>query len=222
MTIPDRLLELGTWKEINLYIFIRRLQKKDPYVRVSTFDIAREFKISRMTACRLLKRLKDMGAVSEVDVTGNVTDDVTENVTVQKAVLTANNQLVTCAQKNGNVTKNVTKNVTTIEQRKAAFTETLKPFLGQYSSDMLNAFWMYWTEPNKSNTRMRFEMEKTWSLEGRLATWNRNNKNKRYGTRKQTAEERQQADRRSAAETFMRLDEERRANLRSGDSKEIW
>ena len=32
----------------------------------------------------------------------------------------------------------------------------------------------YWTEPNKSCTKMRFELEKTWSLGRRLKTWNRN------------------------------------------------
>ena len=36
---------------------------------------------------------------------------------------------------------------------------------------MLRAFFDYWTEPNKSRTKMRFELEKTWELGRRLATW---------------------------------------------------
>jgi hypothetical protein len=38
----------------------------------------------------------------------------------------------------------------------------------------INAFGSYWTEPNPDGTKMRFEMTKTWSLENRLATWERN------------------------------------------------
>lgn len=29
----------------------------------------------------------------------------------------------------------------------------------------------YWTEPNKSKTKMRFELEKTWDTKRRLQTW---------------------------------------------------
>jgi hypothetical protein len=33
----------------------------------------------------------------------------------------------------------------------------------------------YWSEPNKSNTKFRYELEKTWDTERRLKTWNQNN-----------------------------------------------
>lgn len=44
----------------------------------------------------------------------------------------------------------------------------------KYSPQMLKAFIEYWTEKNKSKTKMRFELEKTWDLEKRLARWNAN------------------------------------------------
>jgi hypothetical protein len=44
---------------------------------------------------------------------------------------------------------------------------------------MCNEFYLYWTEPNKSGTKMRFEMEKTWDIGRRLARWANNNKS--YG-----------------------------------------
>ena len=47
-------------------------------------------------------------------------------------------------------------------------------FCGVYPDEMLEAFWKYWSEPNKSGTKMRFEMQATWSLAGRLATWAKN------------------------------------------------
>ena len=45
------------------------------------------------------------------------------------------------------------------------------PCKGKYSPEMLRAFYDYWTEPNKSKTKMRFEMQTTWDLNRRLKTW---------------------------------------------------
>ena len=36
----------------------------------------------------------------------------------------------------------------------------------------------YWTEPNKSGTKLRFELEKTWSIDRRLKRWNNSSFNK--------------------------------------------
>tara|TARA_Y100000310_G_scaffold334481_1_gene414369 strand:- start:519 stop:956 length:438 start_codon:yes stop_codon:yes gene_type:complete len=44
----------------------------------------------------------------------------------------------------------------------------------KYDYKLLEEFIEYWTEPNKSDTKMRFELEKTWSLSRRLKTWKRN------------------------------------------------
>ena len=40
-----------------------------------------------------------------------------------------------------------------------------------YPIEMLAKFFDYWSEPNRSNTKMRYELEKTWSLARRLKTW---------------------------------------------------
>ncbi len=58
-----------------------------------------------------------------------------------------------------------------ISERKINFRSTLEPFLQTYGKDMLNAFFLYWTEPNQSNTKMKFEMQKTWSISLRLSQW---------------------------------------------------
>ena len=67
------------------------------------------------------------------------------------------------------------KNLEKIEKRKLDFEKSLVPYMeghgGKYSGDMLRAFADYWTEPNRSNTKMRFELEKTWELGRRLSTW---------------------------------------------------
>jgi hypothetical protein len=58
--------------------------------------------------------------------------------------------------------------------RKLKFSETLKPFLSTYGKDMLNDFYVYWTEPNKSGTKFRMESQKFWDIKKRLATWDKN------------------------------------------------
>ena len=65
---------------------------------------------------------------------------------------------------------------TTLEQRRQAFVDSLIPFIDRYGRAMIQAFADYWTEPNHSLTRMRFEMQRTWSLPLRLATWARNDR----------------------------------------------
>lgn len=74
-----------------------------------------------------------------------------------------------------------------IEERKLKFASTLEPFLSTYSKEMLNDFYLYWTEPNKSNTKFRAELEKTWSLERRLVTWSKNDS--KFGSPKQTVQQ---------------------------------
>lgn len=56
--------------------------------------------------------------------------------------------------------------------------QSLKPFLEKYGKDMLNDFFLYWTEPNQTNTKLKYEMEKTWSIEARLNTWSKRDFNK--------------------------------------------
>jgi len=71
--------------------------------------------------------------------------------------------------------KNV-KNDKNIEERKNKFCLSLHEFNDKYSDDMLFKFEEFWTEPNPSKTKMRFELEKTWDLERRLARWARKEK----------------------------------------------
>lgn len=55
--------------------------------------------------------------------------------------------------------------------RKDSFYQLLVPYVDQYPKEMIRAFFDYWSELNKSGTRMRYELEKTWELPRRLATW---------------------------------------------------
>ena len=77
-------------------------------------------------------------------------------------------------------TQQVTQNVIGVLQdkckkREKDFESSLIPFVstrgGAYQPTMIRAFFNYWTERNKSGTKMRFELEKTWETAKRLQTW---------------------------------------------------
>lgn len=61
-------------------------------------------------------------------------------------------------------------------KRKEDFYQTLVAFVDKYGKEMIRAFFEYWSELNKSSTKMRFEMQKTWEVNLRLATWAKNAK----------------------------------------------
>ena len=62
----------------------------------------------------------------------------------------------------------------TISNRRNDFVFEVLTF--DYDESILNGFIDYWTEPNKSNTKMKFELNKTWKTELRLKTWAANQK----------------------------------------------
>lgn len=63
-------------------------------------------------------------------------------------------------------------------KREKEFYDQLVPWVSVYGPDMIRKFFDYWRERNKSRTKMRFELQQTWDLAGRLRTWE--NKQKRY------------------------------------------
>lgn len=55
--------------------------------------------------------------------------------------------------------------------RKEEFYNSLIPYVEMYGKDMVRDFFDYWSEMNKSETKMRFEQQHTWEVAKRLATW---------------------------------------------------
>jgi len=56
-----------------------------------------------------------------------------------------------------------------IKERELLFTQSVLKF--DYPKPMLDNFISYWTEPNKSGTKMLFELKPTWDTKRRLKTW---------------------------------------------------
>jgi len=113
------------------------------------------------------------------------------------------------------------KTISDLDFRKKIFMNECAAWVETYPKEMLRDFFEYWTEPNKSGSKMRFELEKTWDLSRRLRTWenndlkfNKNGSNKKHGgnpnhTDEELAQSVAKGIARGMAEREERLKEER-------------
>lgn len=74
-------------------------------------------------------------------------------------------------KKADNDTDNDTDVVNDINKRKLLFKEKLKQYLPEYGKELLNDFFLYWSEHNENGKRMRWEKERTFGVKARLNTW---------------------------------------------------
>lgn len=64
-----------------------------------------------------------------------------------------------------------------MKSRERRFYNELIPFVNTFGREMIREFYDYWSEPNKSHSKMRFEQERTWDLARRLQTWEKRSRN---------------------------------------------
>lgn len=69
-----------------------------------------------------------------------------------------------------------TKVKLTLEERSENFKIEVKKFTN-YDIDLLKSFYNYWSETNSQKTKMKYEMQETFDISRRLATWKNNDKN---------------------------------------------
>lgn len=69
------------------------------------------------------------------------------------------------------------------EKRQKEFAEKVKIFGDGYDSEMLKAFFDYWSESSEGGKKMRFEMEKVFDIGKRLNTWANRSKNFKNGNK---------------------------------------
>ena len=75
------------------------------------------------------------------------------------------------------VNKSISKVNKIIEERIVDFKKSIRSIEGISDEDK-NAFFLYWTEKNKSGSKFRAEMEKTFDISRRLKRWSSNSFNK--------------------------------------------
>ena len=127
----------------------------------------------------------------QVDTNGgvNVNVNVNDNVFSNEDILKENYK----KKKGGYAAVAATR----LDDRKKEFYNSVFALAVSYSDEMLTNFYEYWSECNKSNTKMRFELERTWDIKRRLKVWasremqfNKINRTNNITTNPTTAEER--------------------------------
>lgn len=103
---------------------------------------------------------------------------VTETTTMQDITVTDLPQTRVKESKGDNKiqSKTIEEKQASLEKRAIEFKMTFTPYMELYPIEMIKAFYEYWIQPNKTFTKMGFELQKTWSLGQRLSTWASRNK----------------------------------------------
>lgn len=127
-----------------------------------------------------LKKLKDNGYIITGNFNANKYDRTIwysckmdlpekENVNYQKGKAIPNSK--------PNTKPNTLDTELKIQVRLIHFQKELGRYKDKYDRKLLRRFYDYWTEPNRSGTKMRFEMQKTWDMSRRLKRWENNDFN---------------------------------------------
>ncbi len=89
--------------------------------------------------------------------------------------------------RNYNKYQSVKDDLSTITERLSKFKQDVMSWDSLYDEVILEAFISYWSEPNRSNSKMRFELQPTWNTKMRLATWVKNDDKYNHKTGKTTS-----------------------------------
>jgi len=167
--IPDWLLQENS-QTIHTYIYIlNEINSNGGEFKTSYRNIAKDLNLSLQNVRTILKALIQQS-------THNITQQSTHNETLLSINFIG---IVDDFKKTTNTVNNTqptqkTTQKTLIKQRKETFVEDLKNYANLYDKDMLNDFYRYWVETDIKEQKMRFELQKTWQLNLRLITWQRN------------------------------------------------
>jgi len=117
---------------------------------------------------------------SSTNSTVNVNANVTVNDTVNDILLEKETKEI---KKGKSLSLNPKKE--SIETRKLIFKMEVSSFAEKYGIGLIENFYNYWSELTMDKNKMRFEIQKTWETNLRLATWAKNDKNFNNGRTQQ-------------------------------------
>lgn len=120
------------------------------------------------------------GLFQETQKSPNVTVNVNDTVTVTDTVTDKKDSVCT-GKPDTPPAKALEEKVKQRINRQLKFKNSLREFVPTYGKEMIQNFYDYWIEPNRSATKMKWELEKTWDLKLRLIKWESNEKTFRKG-----------------------------------------
>jgi hypothetical protein len=149
-----------------LYGEISALSNKEGYCFATNMYFAKLYNVTKNTISLWISQLNKAGFVSVTLIKKG------EQITERRIGIINNDDRANI--KINDLNSININNTNNISLRKEKFISEV--LLLEKDKSTVEAFIMYWSEYNKSKTKMRFEMEKTWELKARLQRWKRNQK----------------------------------------------
>jgi hypothetical protein len=199
--IPDWLLQENS-QTIHAYIYIlNEINSNGGEFKTSFRNIAKKLNLSIQNIRTIIKIITQQS-------TYNITHQSTQKETLLSIDFIG---IVDGLKKSTNTVNNTQPTQRTtlkppIKQRKETFVEDLKSFTNLYDKDMLNDFYRYWGETDQKKQKMRFELQKTWQLNLRLITWQRNAQ-KQFNTKTNPEKPKEEKIGRTSIETIKKNNE---------------
>lgn len=150
------------WSEKILFTEIDSRTTENEGIAMSVEDIAEFLCVSKTAAKDAIRHLISIGKVIRTKGKDGVEYYQSNNMMNVTVVETID------ADKKA---ERETKAQERFEEREQAFLNECLSYSSEYGTEMVKRFYTYWSEPNKSHTRMRFEKEPTWEISRRLKTW---------------------------------------------------
>lgn len=170
----QELMSIDKTCAVNLFLYLLFNADEDGSLTVGIRTISSDLNIGFQTVRTVLRKMY---------LTHLLTHQVTQQLTHQCGVITiCDIESYRGKKKRANTPANTPTNTSkAIEERKADFAEKLKLYLDKYGKDMLNNFYLYWTQVNDGGTKMLFERQKAFQIPNRLATWKKNEHDSQVG-----------------------------------------
>jgi len=158
-----------------LYAEITALAQKDGSCWASNKYFSDLYNVSTVTISRWVSSLVDNAFIIRKITYKKGTKEIDKRYLqlCSEGINNNDNSPINKIVKDNNTSINNTS-INNISIRELKFINDVSLF--DYDKNILDSFTDYWTEPNKSKTKMKFELCQTWETKRRLKTWANNQK----------------------------------------------